>query len=72
MPGKISINYHREGTTDTSGRLYERIAQAFGQKNLFVDCTKLTPFYVRTHQLDENLRSSESAMLAPAARSSRE
>ena len=38
MPGKIFINYRREGTADTAGRLYERIAQAFGHKNLFVDC----------------------------------
>jgi tetratricopeptide (TPR) repeat protein len=38
MPGKIFINYRREGTTDTAGRIYDRIAQAFGHKNLFVDC----------------------------------
>ena len=30
MPGKIFINYRREGTTDTAGRLHDRIAQAFG------------------------------------------
>ena len=38
MPGKIFINYRREGTADTAGRLSDRLAQAFGQKNLFVDC----------------------------------
>ena len=37
MPGKIFINYRREGTADTAGRLYDRIAQAFGHQNLFVD-----------------------------------
>ena len=37
MRGKIFINYRREGTAETAGRLYDRIAQAFGHKNLFVD-----------------------------------
>src|SRR6516225_1638088 len=37
MRNKIFINYRREGTTETAGRLYDRIAQAFGQENLFVD-----------------------------------
>jgi len=37
MRGKIFINYRREGTTETAGRLYDRIAQAFGHENLFVD-----------------------------------
>jgi tetratricopeptide (TPR) repeat protein len=37
MPGKIFINYRRAGSTDTAGRLYDRIAQAVGHKNLFVD-----------------------------------
>ena len=37
MRGKVFINYRREGTTETAGRLYDRMAQAFGHKNLFVD-----------------------------------
>ena len=37
MRGKIFINYRREGTAETAGRLYDRVAQAFGHKNLFVD-----------------------------------
>jgi outer membrane murein-binding lipoprotein Lpp len=37
MFGKIFINYRREDSTGTAGRLHDRIAQAFGQKNLFVD-----------------------------------
>src|SRR6516162_4751310 len=37
MRGKIFINYRREGTIETAGRLYDRIAQAFGHENLFVD-----------------------------------
>ena len=37
MRGKIFINYRREGTAESAGRLYDRLAQAFGRKNLFVD-----------------------------------
>src|SRR6516164_9064498 len=37
MRGKIFINYRREGTTETAGRLYDQMAQAFGHENLFVD-----------------------------------
>src|SRR5690348_5938074 len=37
MRGKMFINYRREGTAETAGRLYDRMAQAFGHKNLFVD-----------------------------------
>ena len=37
MRGKIFINYRREATAETAGRLYDRMAQAFGHENLFVD-----------------------------------
>ena len=37
MRNKIFINYRREGTTETAGRLYDRLAQVFGHENLFVD-----------------------------------
>src|SRR5262249_51437632 len=37
MRGKIFINYRREGTAETAGRLYDQMAQAFGHENLFVD-----------------------------------
>src|SRR6516225_3277754 len=37
MRGKIFINYRREGTIETAGQLYDRMANAFGHENLFVD-----------------------------------
>src|SRR5262245_31458554 len=37
MAGKIFINYRREDWIGTAGRLHDRLVQAFGQKNLFVD-----------------------------------
>src|SRR5215472_7449356 len=38
MRGKIFINYRREGTAETAGRLYDRMVQEFGHESLFVDC----------------------------------
>ena len=37
MAGKIFINYRREDSIGTAGRLHDRLAQVFGRKNLFVD-----------------------------------
>jgi PQQ-dependent dehydrogenase (methanol/ethanol family) len=37
MSGKIFINYRRDDSGGTAGRLYDRLAQAFGHKNLFMD-----------------------------------
>ena len=37
MAGKIFINYRRSDATGSAGRLYYRLAQAFGRKNLFMD-----------------------------------
>jgi hypothetical protein len=37
MAGTIFINYRRADWIGTAGRLHDRLAQVFGQKNLFVD-----------------------------------
>ena len=37
MAGKIFINYRREDSVGTAGRLHDRLAQVFGPNNLFVD-----------------------------------
>jgi hypothetical protein len=37
MAGTIFINYRREDSFSTSGRLHDRLAQAFGHKNIFMD-----------------------------------
>src|SRR5262249_49305474 len=37
MAGKIFINYRREDSIGTAGLLHDRLVQAFGRKNLFVD-----------------------------------
>ena len=37
MSGKIFINYRRDDAGGTAGRLYDRLAQAFGRANLFMD-----------------------------------
>ena len=37
MAGTIFINYRREDSIGTAGRLHDRLAQAFGKNNLFMD-----------------------------------
>ena len=37
MPDTIFINYRREDSISTAGRLHDRLAQTFGKKNLFMD-----------------------------------
>jgi tetratricopeptide (TPR) repeat protein len=37
MAGKIFINYRRDDSIGTAGRLHDRLAQTFGRKNLFMD-----------------------------------
>jgi hypothetical protein len=37
MPNKIFINYRREDSLDAAGRLHDRLAQTFGDKNIFMD-----------------------------------
>jgi hypothetical protein len=37
MAAKIFINYRRDDSIGTAGRLHDRLAQTFGRKNLFMD-----------------------------------
>src|SRR4249920_3542751 len=37
MAGKIFINYRREDSIGTAGRLHDRLAQSFGRDKLFMD-----------------------------------
>src|SRR5215831_1086415 len=37
MTGTIFINYRREDSISIAGRLYDRLAQAFGRKSIFMD-----------------------------------
>jgi hypothetical protein len=37
MADKIFINYRREDSIGTAGRLRDRLVETFGQKNLFMD-----------------------------------
>jgi uncharacterized protein len=37
MAGKVFINYRRDDSAGTAGRLHDRLAQTFGRKNLFMD-----------------------------------
>src|SRR5262245_28194036 len=37
MPGKIFVNYRRDDVIAAAGRLHDRLAQAFGRRNIFMD-----------------------------------
>src|ERR1043166_1101514 len=37
MTGRIFINYRRDDSSGTAGRLNDRLVQEFGRKNLFMD-----------------------------------
>src|SRR5262245_65897441 len=37
MSGTIFINYRREDSISTAGRLHDRLSQTFGRKNIFMD-----------------------------------
>src|ERR1700758_5203841 len=37
MAGTIFINYRRDDSAGAAGRLYDRLAHAFGRKNIFMD-----------------------------------
>ena len=37
MAGKIFINYRRDDSGGTAGRLHDRLAETFGRENVFMD-----------------------------------
>src|SRR5262245_34738552 len=41
MAGKIFINYRRGDSIGTAGRLHDRMAQAFGRKDIFLDVDQI-------------------------------
>jgi TIR domain len=43
MPGKIFINYRRDDSSGTAGRLAEHLERAFGRKRLFMDVEHIPP-----------------------------
>jgi TIR domain len=43
MAGRIFINYRRDDSIGTAGRLHDRLAQAFGRKNIFMDVDHIPP-----------------------------
>src|SRR5215471_18166673 len=43
MVARIFINYRREDSTATAGRLHDRLGQSFGRKTLFMDVDHIPP-----------------------------
>ena len=43
MAARIFINYRREDSLSTAGRLHDKLAQALGRKSLFMDVDHIPP-----------------------------
>lgn len=41
MPGKIFVNYRRDDARDMAARIRDRLAQTFGDDNVFMDVNNL-------------------------------
>ena len=61
MADKIFINYRREDSIGTAGRLRDRLAEAFGEENLFMGRQ-------RRRQSARRMRPSDSGVLFPVRR----
>jgi TIR domain len=43
MKAKVFINYRREDTAPYAGRLYDRLAEHFGEDQVFIDIDQIEP-----------------------------
>jgi hypothetical protein len=59
MPGKVFINYRRDDSNGTAGRLHDRLAQVFGRKNLFMDVDQIPTGVDFVEYLDSQLAACE-------------
>jgi hypothetical protein len=41
--GWVDLNYRRDSTIATAGRLHDRLAQTFGSDNVFMDIDQILP-----------------------------
>jgi formylglycine-generating enzyme required for sulfatase activity len=59
VTGKIFINYRRGDSIATAGRLHDRLAQAFGRGNLFMDVDHIPPGVDFVDHLKEQLAACD-------------
>ena len=63
MAGKIFINYRREDSIAIAGRLHDRLAEAFGRDNLFMDVDNI-PVGINFEEYLNNQVAQCDAMLS--------
>ena len=59
MAGKIFINYRRDDAIGMAGRLHDRLAQAFGQRNVFMDVDHIPAGVDFVHYLNSQVAACE-------------
>jgi TIR domain len=55
----IAISYRREDSLPIAGRLYDRLEQRFGQKNVFMDFDSIRPGFDFRDQIKETIERSK-------------
>ena len=59
MAGNIFINYRRDDSSGTAGRLYDRLAHAFGRDNVFMDVDHIPAGVDFVQHLDTQVAASD-------------
>jgi WD40 repeat protein len=59
MAGKVFINYRRDDSSGTAGRLYDRLANAFGRNNVFMDVDHIPAGVDFVQHLDTQVAASD-------------
>ena len=54
---KIFLSYRRDDTQHVAGRLYDRLADHFGQENIFMDVDSIEPGLDFIEVIDEWVRA---------------
>ena len=67
MPGKVFVNYRRDDARDMAARIRDRLAQTFGEANVFMDVDNLRPGQRFDRELEKALAETDAflAVIGP-------
>lgn len=63
MGGKVFINYRRDDSSGTAGRLYDRLAQALGRANVFMDVDRIPAGVDFVKHLDTQVAATDAFLV---------
>lgn len=63
MAGKIFINYRRDDSSGTAGRVYDRLVQAFGRENVFMDVDHIPAGVDFVEHLDTQVAAADAILV---------